>query len=564
MEPSKLHAAETTMEGSSVADAIDVDLNTRSETDGMQPVVTDEFLPASEESKLLVLVIAKERDCVTDAIDANLNTPTETDELQPVVTDEFLSAGGESKLHLTETAQGGDSIADVINGDLSTPTDTDGMQPVATDEFMPGGGDPAAPNGPHESKVINQTDASATDEHKGGKQASNHTEKAEVTQPSGKRRGRPLGSTDTRPRMTKKLKQEDSSWEDLVSEVQQRLSAMDSDECFVKSIGIAMMARKQVESRSMHLVHAFDMLGKSSPHSSSAAAPHVAPHHTSAPLIDGKSRDPLESWMEKYMELKQFHHVYGHFNVPLDQPSYEHLGKWVQHQKNNSSTLDSTKSYLLRRINFPGWSHPKPKVLIDLTDHARPQKTKTGASPPAAKRSMAVEKGITTQKQVKSHRTTRFQTVEKVPCLKMPPPLPPKSDENEFLKQAPTPAFQAVVNFPNARFSGNCVMCDESDFPVPNQNKGVCNNCDSAVWVFTPAGIQVKWCKGCKNFRKWLDFGAKVRSTFGWVFKHCRIKSLTRVSLKGYSSKCQNCRTSQAQRYALSKKKNMDERQKKI
>ena len=417
------------------------------------------------------------------------------------------------KLHVEETAKEGGSVADPDASvvDLNTQTKSDGMQPVVTDEFLPADEDPAPPSEPNKSDSIKQTDASTTNEQ-GAEKEANSADKAEAMQPSGKRRGRPLGSTDTRPRATKKLKREDSNWEDLVSEVQQRLSAMDSDECFVKAIGIAMMARKQVESRSVHLVHAFDMLGKNNPPSSSAAAPPMV-----RPPAYGKPRDPLEPWMEKYMELKHFYHINGHFNVPLDQPLYERLGKWVQHQKSNAATLDTTQLYLLRRINFPVGSHPKPKVLIDLTDHERPQKMKPSSYPPPPKRSTyATEKGNTTQKQVKLHRTTRFQTVETVPCVKMPPPLPPRSDENEFLKQAPTPAFQAVVNFPNARFSGNCVMCDESDFPVPNQNKGVCNNCDSAVWIFTQAGMQLKWCKGCKNFRKWLDFGAKVKhiSTF--------------------------------------------------
>ena len=72
------------------------------------------------------------------------------------------------------------------------------------------------------------------------------------------------------------------------------------------------------------------------------------------------------------------------------------------------------------------------------------------------------------------------------------------------------PAFCQLVNFPTARYYGNCVMCDESEFSIPKQNKGVCNNCDVAIWVVNPSGMNIKWCKGCKNFRKWIDFGMKV------------------------------------------------------
>ena len=60
-------------------------------------------------------------------------------------------------------------------------------------------------------------------------------------------------------------------------------------------------------------------------------------------------------------------------------------------------------------------------------------------------------------------------------------------------------SFCQLVNFPTARYFGNCVMCDESDFSIPKQNKGVCNNCDVAVWVINPGGMQIKWCKGCKK-----------------------------------------------------------------
>lgn len=47
-----------------------------------------------------------------------------------------------------------------------------------------------------------------------------------------------------------------------------------------------------------------------------------------------------------------------------------------------------------------------------------------------------------------------------------------------------------------------------------------------------PSGMNIKWCKGCKNFRKWIDFG-----------------------VKGYSSKCERCRQQQATRYANQKNK---------
>lgn len=48
---------------------------------------------------------------------------------------------------------------------------------------------------------------------------------------------------------------------------------------------------------------------------------------------------------------------------------------------------------------------------------------------------------------------------------------------------------------------------DENDiasgYIIPSQNKGICTACDIAVWVIVdhPNHLEIKWCKGCKNFR---------------------------------------------------------------
>mmetsp|Transcript_44570 Transcript_44570/g.93533 ORF Transcript_44570/g.93533 Transcript_44570/m.93533 type:complete len:377 (-) Transcript_44570:226-1356(-) len=135
------------------------------------------------------------------------------------------------------------------------------------------------------------------------------------------------------------------------------------------------------------------------------------------------------------------------------------------------------------------------------------------------------EREVSKQKPIKTNKASP------VPCMKMTPPLPPRCE----IDNAPgieLPAFCQLVNFPTARYYGNCVMCDEAEFAIPKQNKGVCNNCDVAIWVVNPSGMNIKWCKGCKNFRKWIDFG-----------------------VKGYSSKCERCRQQQATRYANQKNK---------
>lgn len=92
---------------------------------------------------------------------------------------------------------------------------------------------------------------------------------------------------------------------------------------------------------------------------------------------------------------------------------------------------------------------------------------------------------------------------------------------------------------------------------IPRQNKGVCTLCDVTVWLTQivvdgdgriavaqstgedeeedmyptkPRPVEIKWCKGCKNFRSWAAFGEK-----------------------GSATKCVRCRNRQKEKYALQK-----------
>ena len=99
---------------------------------------------------------------------------------------------------------------------------------------------------------------------------------------------------------------------------------------------------------------------------------------------------------------------------------------------------------------------------------------------------------------------------------------------------------------------------------IPTQNKGVCTVCDVNVWIIINnddyhndntiandatntstntntnttntnnriIGQQIKWCKGCKNFKLWSKFGGK-----------------------GHATKCGGCRDRQKTKYAAKKKK---------
>jgi hypothetical protein len=66
---------------------------------------------------------------------------------------------------------------------------------------------------------------------------------------------------------------------------------------------------------------------------------------------------------------------------------------------------------------------------------------------------------------------------------------------------------------------------------IPRQNKGVCTVCDVAVWIVQDHdNLEIKWCKGCKNFRPWAAFGDK-----------------------GLATKCVRCRKRQKEKYATQK-----------
>ena len=173
-------------------------------------------------------------------------------------------------------------------------------------------------------------------------------------------------------------------------------------------------------------------------------------------------------------------------------------------------------------------------------------------------------------------------------CVPLKPPIPSKfRGDIEKYKDAPVPEFTNLVNFPAndlankmAAMTGEgmkiCVMCgaacpcssllkgkhkggsdkDDGRGPmhhhkqlpkahklngtvsraqgyyaiIPTQNKGLCTFCDVNVWVVIPNGLEIKWCKGCKNFRPWAAFGDK-----------------------GLATKCVRCRDREHERYALQK-----------
>ena len=165
-------------------------------------------------------------------------------------------------------------------------------------------------------------------------------------------------------------------------------------------------------------------------------------------------------------------------------------------------------------------------------------------------------------------------TPSKRKCVPLKQPLPSKfQGDAEKAQATPMPEFTNLVNFP-AHISQKqpvslpngmrcCVMCGQAcqcngtmkgpkkvpSLPgiakgvpgvppapaagyaiIPTQNKGLCTACDVNVWVVVQSGLEIKWCKGCKNFRPWASFGDK-----------------------GLATKCVRCRERQREKYALQK-----------
>eukprot|EP00529_Nitzschia_sp_RCC80_P003068 CAMPEP_0113490804 /NCGR_PEP_ID=MMETSP0014_2-20120614/27233_1 /TAXON_ID=2857 /ORGANISM="Nitzschia sp." /LENGTH=1116 /DNA_ID=CAMNT_0000384583 /DNA_START=478 /DNA_END=3826 /DNA_ORIENTATION=+ /assembly_acc=CAM_ASM_000159 len=166
------------------------------------------------------------------------------------------------------------------------------------------------------------------------------------------------------------------------------------------------------------------------------------------------------------------------------------------------------------------------------------------------------------------HMSPMDITQSKRKCVPMKPPIPSKfQGDIEKYQNATVPEFTSLVNFP-AHMSQKqavnlpegmrcCVMCgqacpcstgskkkaaankkdqgdamsDKNGFAIiPTQNKGLCTLCDVNVWVVANNGLEIKWCKGCKNFRPWASFGDK-----------------------GLATKCLRCRERQREKYALQK-----------
>ena len=94
-------------------------------------------------------------------------------------------------------------------------------------------------------------------------------------------------------------------------------------------------------------------------------------------------------------------------------------------------------------------------------------------------------------------------------------PAPHRSDQQERKRKRKRSDKESPASAAADETKRGCVMCGRHNKAVtlPSQNKNVCTACDVTVWVHSASGLQIKWCKGCKNFKTWASFGSKGHLT---------------------------------------------------
>lgn len=274
-----------------------------------------------------------------------------------------------------------------------------------------------------------------------------------------------------------------------------------------------------------------------------------APHYPGSNMGMGFARSPLHS------ERRDFVHMFG--NHPPPGPHNDRIRNL--------------------RGRMPPGTHmaPMPIHIPQPMSSHHPLTSPMGLSGPKPMWSPH-HRGMVPPMASPHHMSPMDITQSKRKCVPLKPPIPSKfQGDMEKLKGATVPEFTSLVNFPvhmSQKQAVNlpegmrcCVMCgsacpcsngnkkkcngplggkkdprsangqnmagDKGGYAIiPTQNKGLCTLCDVNVWVVANSGLEIKWCKGCKNFRPWAAFGDK-----------------------GLATKCLRCRERQREKYALQK-----------
>lgn len=229
---------------------------------------------------------------------------------------------------------------------------------------------------------------------------------------------------------------------------------------------------------------------------------------------------------------------------------------------------------------YPSPQHYPPLPMYNVM-HSKVSNSPNTKMPP---RSSAEKTDVRTKKNVGKNMASQGLAMPgKFRCVLMNNPVSASAIRNGHQQNVQIPDFMLLVNYPDYLARGrsgrgdlapgldgcvegkkHCVMCgklrvcsassstisskkssfressqdeeSESTHIIPRQNKGVCTACDVAVWVVVDSEdqLEIKWCKGCKNFRPWISFGEK-----------------------GMATKCVRCRNRQKEKYANQKKENI-------
>ncbi len=184
------------------------------------------------------------------------------------------------------------------------------------------------------------------------------------------------------------------------------------------------------------------------------------------------------------------------------------------------------------------------------------------------KRQAAEKKRQAAEKKRQAAEKKRQEHVSTKACCPHNPPSQAaakcyQGEDMATMMLTEVPMFQHIINYPTLKQPATddtkrgCVMCgrcclksatkkgnrsggeqgcniaeenQRKPTVIPNQNKGICTECDVIVWVHSASGLQIKWCKGCKNFKTWASWGRK-----------------------GHVTKCLQCRDQNNARYAKAK-----------
>ena len=101
--------------------------------------------------------------------------------------------------------------------------------------------------------------------------------------------------------------------------------------------------------------------------------------------------------------------------------------------------------------------------------------------------------------------------------------VPVTTNSREEISNPPQlPDHSELLNFPPPsrgvpHHRRDCTMCGRKQgfsTNIPPQNRQICTSCDVAIFnINDGSGLEIKYCKGCKRFKAWVEFHDKPMAT---------------------------------------------------